>query len=117
MEGKEPNKVFVVTSLLMFIIFVEGSMAVGDYGSCLIDCIKDNVLDCLFQPETCIPTCAAKCAIQTPSPPTASANYACNIGCTLSQCKNFMMLNDGKMLGECMASCSDKYCAKHKGSS
>ncbi|XP_060192190.1 uncharacterized protein LOC132621787 [Lycium barbarum] len=113
MEGKEV-KVFVVISLLMLIIFVEGSMAVEDYGSCLVDCIKDKVLDCIFNPATCIPTCAAKCAIQVPSPTSAAANYACNTGCTLSQCKNFMILNDGKKLGGCMASCSDENCAKHK---
>ncbi|OIT37400.1 PREDICTED: protein TAP1-like [Nicotiana attenuata] len=105
MEGKK-----VMAIALMLIILVEGSMA-GDYGSCIVDCIKDKAIDCIMEPQICLPACAAKCAIQLPSSSTHAANYACNIGCALSQCKNFMILNDGEKLGVCMASCSDKYCA------
>ncbi|KAK4708413.1 hypothetical protein R3W88_029338 [Solanum pinnatisectum] len=116
MEGKKEVKVLVV--LMVSIILVCGCMGddeVREYGVCVLGCMKERTVACIFDPEVCIPVCAAKCAVHLPQnyhPTTAPQNYACNIACTFTQCKNYMMLNDGKKLGGCIASCRDNYCAK-----
>ncbi|KAH0711923.1 hypothetical protein KY289_007882 [Solanum tuberosum] len=92
-----------------------GDDEVREYGVCVLGCMKERTVACIFDPEVCIPFCAAKCAVHLPHnyhSTIAPQNYACNIACTFTQCKNYMMLNDGKRLGECIASCSDNYCAK-----
>lgn len=94
MEGKTTLVVLMVSIIL--VIGCMGDDEVKKYGVCVFECMKEKPMACIFDPEVCIPTCAAKCAIHLQHnfhPTIAPQNYACNIACTFTQCQNYMMLN------------------------
>lgn len=116
--------------LAFLILFITGSSIAENFFECTSNCFNEmKTTDCILNPPTCLSTCAAKCTsfALSSSPKT---DHACNVGCALHQCRNFMDITIEKKevhnytncyslrftankenLGKCMTSCSEAHCA------